>query len=239
MTETPTLSLTDRFAAIIRGLRNDVCVRGFQTGLNQLLLALISTRLTRIIERFATIVSRDRATPTQPTQPPARKPRPTPEREPAPGLAPLRLPYHFAWLLRLVPPTITQGNAAVNGRIGIQSLLDDPELLALIARNRAAGRLLRPLCHMLGIQPPPLLRRPKPPRSPEPTSPDPPAPAEPPRHRSPRAAPRPSPFPSRPRPSPFPSRPRPSPFPSRPRTPPAWDQHLALHQILAPRDFQF
>jgi len=225
VTETPTISLTDRFAAIIRGLRNDVCTRGFQTGLNQLLLALISTRLTRIIERFAAIVSRDRANPAQPAEPPARKPRPTPERKPAPGpapgLAPLRLPYHFAWLLRLVPPTITQGNAAVNGRIGIQSLLDDPELLALIARNRAAGRLFRPLCHMLGIQPPPLLRRPKPPRTPNPTPPDPTAPAEQPQHRSPRAAP------------------RPSPFPSRPRTPPAWDQHLALHQILATRDFQF
>ncbi|MDX5932649.1 hypothetical protein [Acidiphilium acidophilum] len=221
MTETPTISLTDRFAAIIRGLRNDVCVRGFQTGLNHLLLALISTRLTRIIERFAAIVSRDRATPAQPAETPARKPRPTPGREPPPGPAPLRLPYHFAWLLRLVPPTITQGNAAVNGRIGIQSLLDDPELLALIARNRAAGRLFRPLCHMLGIQTPPLLRRPKRPRAPDPTPPDPTPPAEPPRRRQPRAAP------------------RPSPFPSKPRTPPAWDQHLAFHQILATRDFQF
>ena len=222
MTENPTLSLTDRFAAIIRGLRNDVCVRGFQTGLNQLLLALISTRLTRIVERFAAIVSRDRANPAQPAETPARKPRPAPKRKPAP----LRLPYHFAWLLRLVPPTITQGNAAVNGRIGIQSLLDDPELLALIARNRAAGRLLRPLCHMLGIQPPPLLRRPKRQRTPNPTPPDPnltdpTPPLNQPRRRSPRAAP------------------RPSPFPSKPRTPPAWDQQLALHQILATRDFQF
>ncbi|WP_287988558.1 hypothetical protein [Acidiphilium sp.] len=40
-------------------------------------------------------------------------------------------------------------------------MLNDPEILALAAASPAAGRALRPLCHILGLRPPPALRRPK------------------------------------------------------------------------------
>jgi len=201
-------SLTDRFAAIIRGLRSDVCQRGNQIRLPAWLVTIIYARLTRMIDRFAAIVAKDLANPTP--QPPApsriRPARPTPDP------APQRPPHQFAWLIRLVPPTITQGNAAANGRINIQSLLSDPELQSLIARNPAAGRIFRPLCHMLGIPTPPSLRRPRQPRAPRPES-------QPPRAPKPRAAP------------------RTSLFPKPPEPPAPWDQHHAFLRLITPRDF--
>ncbi|MHB1302039.1 MAG: hypothetical protein ACYCZB_00995 [Acidiphilium sp.] len=41
-------------------------------------------------------------------------------------------------------------------------LLTDPELITMIEADRRFGRLLRPLCHTLGIRLPPCLQRPKP-----------------------------------------------------------------------------
>lgn len=160
----PRPSLTGRFAAIIRGLRSDFCQRGNQIRLPAWLVKIIYARLTRTIDLFAAIVAKDRANPTLKPPAPARigPPRPTPDSAPA------RPPHQFAWLIRLVPPNLTQGNAASNGRIHIQSLLSDPELQSLIARNPAAGGIFRTLCHMLVIPTPPILRRPKQPRSPRP-----------------------------------------------------------------------
>jgi len=201
-------SLTDRFAAIIRGLRSDVCQRGNQIRLPAWLVTLIYARLTRMIDRFAAIVARDLANPTPKPQAPTRI-RPA---RPTPDPAPARPPHQFAWLIRLVPPTITQGNAAANGRINIQSLLADPELQSLIARNPAAGRIFRPLCHMLGIPTPSILRRPRQPRAPRPES-------QPPRAPQPRPAP------------------RPARVPKPPEPPAPWDQHHAFLRLITPREF--
>jgi hypothetical protein len=169
-----------------------------------------------MIDRFAAIVAKDltNPNPAPPKQTRTRPAKPAPDptaSEPAPP----RPPHQFAWLIRLVPPTITQGNAAANGRIHIQSLLSDPDLQALIARNPAAGRIFRPLCHMLGIPTPPILRRARKP-TPKPT------------------ADHPIPRPKRRSPSP----PRPSLFPTPPRTPAPWEQHHAFLRLIAPRDFQ-
>ena len=222
MTHAPSFpSLTDRFAAIIRGLRSDVCQRGNQIRLPAWLVTLIYARLTRMIDRFAAIVAKDIANPTPKPQAPIRirPPKPAPDpvvpdpaaSAPAPP-APPRPPHQFAWLIRLVPPTITQGNAAANGRINIQSLLEDAELQSLIARNPAAGRIFRPLCHLLGIPTPPILRRPRQPRPPR-------AEPQPPRAPKPRAAP------------------RPSLFPTPPQPPAPWEQHHAFLRLITPRDF--
>ena len=41
----------------------------------------------------------------------------------------------------------------------LRYLLRDPETVALLAKAPQAGRMLRPLCHLLGVQPPEFLRR--------------------------------------------------------------------------------
>ncbi|MBU6357533.1 MAG: hypothetical protein KJS79_12465, partial [Rhodospirillales bacterium] len=64
------------------------------------------------------------------------------------------LPRRLGWLGTLIP-----GAAAAAGQL--RDLLADPEILALAASIPAAGRALRPLCHALGLRPPPALRRPK------------------------------------------------------------------------------
>ena len=41
----------------------------------------------------------------------------------------------------------------------LRYLLRDPETMALLEKAPQAGRMLRPLCHLLGVQAPELLRR--------------------------------------------------------------------------------
>ena len=67
------------------------------------------------------------------------------------------LPRDFGWLLRLTP-----GDHWVRGYRGyIEQWLSDPELLAVLeAASRQAGRILRPICRILGIPLPPFLRLP-------------------------------------------------------------------------------
>ncbi|CAG4923437.1 unnamed protein product [Acidocella sp. C78] len=58
----------------------------------------------------------------------------------------------------------------------LRALLDAPDAHAFIAATPAAGRILRPLCHTLGIRPPPLLALPPRPRKPRPKPALPPGP---------------------------------------------------------------
>jgi hypothetical protein len=95
-----------------------------------------------------------------------RQQAPRPDRKEDRTTPRLRLPHGHAWL-----------RAALDWPVGslgsqIQFLLDCPETAPLIAASPQAHRLLRPLCHMLGLAPtciPPLPRRPRKPRpKPEP-----------------------------------------------------------------------
>ncbi len=56
-----------------------------------------------------------------------------------------RLPRGLAWLLRLVPEAAVYGSQ-------LNHLLSDPEMVALLQAAPQMGRLLRPLCQMLGIR---------------------------------------------------------------------------------------
>ncbi len=58
-----------------------------------------------------------------------------------------RLPYKFAWLVRLVPEAASYGSQ-------LRHLLSEPEMAALLAASPQARRLLSPLCHMLAVPPP-------------------------------------------------------------------------------------
>ncbi len=143
-------TLAERFARIIAGLCRTVAAQIAGGRLAAPMIVLIWTRLNRLGVRFARVAARGEA-----GTPPRRRrqhPRPTRPRPAKPCLAgPQTLPRGFLWLLRLVP-------AASSGASQVRYLLADPEITALIEAVPEAGRILRPLCHMLGIRPPPSLR---------------------------------------------------------------------------------
>ena len=145
--------LADRFALIIDGLCRATAARIAVNRAMGPLIILIWRRLRRMASRFAALNARVRAgtlrAPRHRTTAP-RKPRP-------PDRLPDRLPQHFAWLIRLVPEA-----AACGGQL--QALLSDPEMQTLLAAAPQAGRILRPLCRMLAVQPPPALLPPPPAR---------------------------------------------------------------------------
>ena len=147
-------SLPARFAAAI-----DLLCRGLTVSLPKQwdaapLVLPAWIRLRRLLARFAALVAAleaGRFPVARRTTAAASRPRPA-----APATRP---PSGSGWLLRLAPALDTR-----LGRAQVESLLADPELLALLARAPQAGRILRPLCHMLRIEPPPSLRLPRPPR---------------------------------------------------------------------------
>jgi len=168
---TPFPAPADRFARIIDGLCGAVAARAHKNALARPLLVLLYYRLRRMVVRLASLAGRVRSG-TLPA--PARRraassrPRTAP---PAP-----RLPRGFVWVPRLVPEA--NGYASQ-----LQHLLADPAMVALLAAAPQAGRILRPLCRMLGIRPPPGLLGSSPaPASPRPgaTAPSPPPPRRPP-----------------------------------------------------------
>ncbi len=102
-----------------------------------------------------------------------------------------------------------------NGRLQLIEALNTPELQAIIASNAAMRRVLRSLCHMLGVAQPPSLRLLKPAQPPLPTT----APTTKP-SRTRRLLP-----------------PRPSPFPVPPRPPSAFEQQFAFQRLFGRSEF--
>ena len=168
----------ERFAGIIAGLRHAIAAAAAKNAPARPLLLLLWSRLHRFVVRFAALSARVAAGTAAPRRRPA-SPRPAAERSRKPYQ---RLPRRFAWLPPLVP-----GEAAAYGS-QLQHLLAEPEMAALIAAAPQAGRVLRPLCRMLGVRLPPALL-------PPPPAPPPARPVAPSRPRP--AAPGPAPLPSR------------------------------------------
>ncbi len=141
-------TLADRFAGVLDGLRRAIAARGAGTWLALPLMLLLWSRLRRTAERFARLTAKVHA---GTLKPPCRRLRsPRPARPP-----PLRLPRGVAWLLRRLP----QAAAAASQ---LQHMLADPAMADLLAAAPQAGRLLRPLCQMLGVRPPPPALHPPP-----------------------------------------------------------------------------
>ena len=183
-------ALADRFASLVEGLRRAIAARGVGLGLAVPLMLLLWSRLRRTALRFARLAEKARAGTLPPPRRRLRSPRPA--RPP-----PVRLPRGAAWLLRRLP----QAAAAASQ---LQHLLADPAMAELLAAAPQAGRLLRPLCQMLGVRPPPAARSlssgrkqagPVGPRRPSGRRPRPAPPAVPGRRRArgPASSPRPSP----------------------------------------------
>jgi hypothetical protein len=159
---TPPRTPTERFAAILLCVSKAV---GSRTGwgLHLWVIALIVNRIRRVKQGFFRLAARIQAgsyVPRKATtrrQPAERKP---PRKNP--------LPRKFAWLLPLVPEATCYGSH-------LQNLLAEPEMAALMAAAPVPmRRLLGPLCHMLGVRPPPPIARPRKPRQPRAKPPDPP-----------------------------------------------------------------
>ena len=153
---------SERFATIMGDLRQGVVARGPVIGA---IVWLIWTRLSRTAYRFAKLAARiqsgtlptrsrasraGRTSTTRASDRPAERPVERPVE---------RLPRGRGWLFRLVPVAPCFGSQ-------LNYLLSDPEMQALLAATPQMGRLLRPLCHSLGIrisdhpllQPPPRVR---------------------------------------------------------------------------------
>ncbi len=132
-----------------------------------MLLCLVWARLRRTLQRLDRLALRWQAGAR--LTPRARAPR-TPRGSPppaTPGLFAGATPQARGWLLRLCPH-------ATLGISTVEQMLADPEIAALIAAAPQAGRLLRPLARMFGLDLPAHLRlppRPKPPPKPKPARP--------------------------------------------------------------------
>jgi hypothetical protein len=107
------------------------------------LVLLLWPYLHRLATRFEALARRIDAGEAALRRAPTTRP-PRPPRARSPGL-----PDGFGWLLRIALETAPLGSQ-------IRQMLGDPDHAALLTDPRA-GRILRPLCRMLGIRPSPEL----------------------------------------------------------------------------------
>ncbi len=165
MNQTVPLAPADSFALIIESLCKVIGRRGdWRLGpacLPGQLLVHIWNRLHGIARRFRERITRNAANPI-PAPPRLRKQRPGRPRKPDP------LPRHYAWLLRLIQETAFGGSQFCH-------FLTDPEVATLLAQDPQLRRILRPLCHILGVRRDqvPSLYPPIPPKQPQPPAPPP------------------------------------------------------------------
>ncbi len=142
---------------MLDGLCRAIAARGAGAWLATPLMFLLWSRLRRTALRFASLAAKLRAGTLPPPRHRTRSPRPV--QPPS-----LRLPRGHAWLVRRLPQAAASASQ-------LQCLLADPAMAELLAAAPQAGRLLRPLCRMLGVRPPPALPRPPPIRPAEPSRP--------------------------------------------------------------------
>ncbi len=161
--------LAPRFTHIIGGLLVAIAHFAHRHRARAPFFGLLTGRLLRLNTRLAGLLARWRAG----TLPRPRAPRPG---RPSVRRERPRYPTRHAWLVVEVGHT-----AAVYG-LYIEQVLAEPAFAEFIAAAPQAGRLLRPLCRMLGVVAPPCLRPPaarpavRPPVQPPSPAPPPPPP---------------------------------------------------------------
>ena len=158
-------TLTTRFVAILTGLRAVIGTHLARDRSREAVFVLLWTRIGRTANRFAALFARWRA---------GKLPRPRPSRagqSRSPRAPQPRLPRKHVWVVAEI------GYQAAGYAGQLQHLLAEPDMADFLAAAPQAGRLLRPLCHMLGITaapelpaslalPPPPRFRPAPPPPP-------------------------------------------------------------------------
>jgi len=153
------------FAIIVASLRAAVANHSARERTRTTILVLAWYRIGRAAQRFQTLFARWQSN-TLPT------PRPSRAGKPRAARAKTYFPTGRAWLAANRHDIC--GNASQ-----LQHLFAHPDLPAFLVAAPQAGRILRPLCHMLGIDPPPgatLPPHPPRPRKPRPAPAPPPAP---------------------------------------------------------------
>jgi hypothetical protein len=140
-------SPAERLAVLIDALCTAIAAHGVRGLLTAPLILLLWSRLRRMAGRARRLASRIEAGAPLSIPRPRAAPR-------TPARPYIRLPRGFTWLVRAVPGTAC-------GAATLQFLLDDPEMAAL-AETPPMRRLLRPLCRMLGVRPPPVAKPPPP-----------------------------------------------------------------------------
>jgi hypothetical protein len=139
-----TRSLADRFTRFVERLCAVIGVYAAVFPWARPLVAAAQDRVRRLGDRFARLAARATAG-TLPLrrQSAARGPDTAPSRPPT-----------LPWLMQAVA-------AAVHCAEPFNRLLADPEMAQLVAAAPQAGRILRPLCRMLGVKRPAYLRPPR------------------------------------------------------------------------------
>ena len=172
---TPALAL---FAWMADCIRAAVAPHTHATTTPGRLLGFFHAYIARSLTRLATLHAAWRAGTIRPSRPRAPRISAPPISAPQTGAppntdtplpAPPRLPRAHLWLIKQVQATAT-------GYYQLQSILADPDFAAFIAEVPRAGRILRPLCTALGLEPPAPLRLPPRVRKPRPRTPPPPRP---------------------------------------------------------------
>ncbi len=162
-------TLAGRFARIVWHLHGWAGLRLTQNPALRPVLLLAQTRLQRMAFRFSALVEKFTAGTLKPPRPPRPRPAPPlpdPALLPDPAHAPPpkpprvreRLPRQLAWLVGMLGWEAAYGSE-------LQYLLKLPEMHALIRAAPQVGRLLRPLCWMLGVVPDPAILPPPPKRT--------------------------------------------------------------------------
>jgi len=149
-------TLATRFVLILRDLRAVVAAHMAGDPARVPLFTFLWTRLGRMSRRFETLFTQWQAG-TLPSPCPSRAGQTRRPRAPSP-----RLPRGSTWVVAAI------GYQAAGQAGALQYLLNDPQMPDFLAAVPQAGRLLRPLCHMLGITAahdvPAVLNLPPPPR---------------------------------------------------------------------------
>ena len=170
-------SLGQLFAQIIASLCTHVATGVAADRARAPLLSIVYYRLVRMLHRLDRLALRwqqgtlPKPRPSRAGQPRPAPPQPNPAPDPA-AARPPRIPTRHAWLLHLHQPT-----AQLREQIAL--LLATPQFASLLAAAPQAGRIMRPLCHMLAIPIPPPLQLPQRPQRPRPQR------ARGPRHKTP------------------------------------------------------
>ena len=178
-------TLATLLTAILTGMRAALAPHVNRDRTRTAILLCAWTRIGRAASRFQALFTRWQSN-TLPT------PRPTRAACPAGAQQKPYFPAGRAWLAGTTDHHV-RGHASQ-----LQHLLDHHDMPAFLAAAPQAGRILRPLCHMLGITMPAVLlprsrakaSRPKPAKPPRPK----PAPLPPLRPLHPQRRPRPMPF---------------------------------------------
>ena len=152
-----TPGITARFGVILRALHALIAAAFLRDPRHLHLIWPLCNYIDRTLQRLERVIARAVAGTLRPS-------RPGRTAEPTSARAPARLPRRRAWLVEKL------GYHAAGFGSQLNHLLNEPETKAIIAATPQAQRLLRPLCHLLGITPDcirkPPAPRPKPARAP-------------------------------------------------------------------------